>query len=218
MVLQWVKTKATGWRGRGGGAKQANSLINTWEPAEPIYLRLALALSFYHTLTHTLRLSHARTHTHTLPLSIFNSSNTHALCLSCSSLEKFLYKIFCTVCSTHFSLSSPALSLSEPHTHTPNLSLSRTHPTLFVSVRWLGADVYVIFSFSFFSFYFLLFRRVSLFGLGGGGGGSPPPLCPPPFSQESIKMKRRRKSSISILNLWPKSKVHKPTFQRVFFC
>ena len=120
MVLQWVKTKATGWRGRGGGAKQANSLINTWEPAEPIYLRLALALSFYHALTHTLRFSHACTHTHTLSLSIFNSSNTHALCLSCSSLEKFLYKIFCTVCSTHFSLSSPALSLS--------LSLTRTHP------------------------------------------------------------------------------------------
>ena len=74
---------------------------------------------------------------------------------------------------------------------------------LFVSVRWLGADVNVIFSFSLFSPF-----KGFVFGL-KGVGVYPPTYVPPRSTsetKESIKMKRKF-SSISIPESWPQSKV-----------
>ncbi len=184
MVLQWVKRKK---RGRGGGrVKQANSLINTWEPAEPIYLRLTLSLSLSLKHTHTLFF---------LVQSILQHTHTHALCLSCSSLQKFLYNIFCTVCSRHFTL---PLSLSPTHTYTHTLSFSlyhthtHTHNTIRLCQMAWGRRQRDFFIFFLFHFSFLYppppFWGVSVWV--ERGGVCPP--APPPFPKKVSKWKEKK--------------------------
>ena len=126
---------------------------------------------------------------------------------------------------TRFFVQSVPLISAFPLPLSLSLSLTRTHPiSLFhahtqrYSFLSDGLGLTYTWFFHFLSFHFIFSSSEGFRCLGWEGWGATLHPFAPPFSQESIKMKRGRKSSISILNLWPKSKVHKPTFQRVFFC